>query len=389
MAKLPTIKVVLINKNQLTLKVRIPGTNSYRYKSLDEKIDTKAWKKELRSYPDKHKDRERINRIIFNERDRIVKCFENFRDNDIPFTAANIEGALLGDTIAAGDFIAYYKSYVATLKDTKKVSQGYIDIWETEYKSLTLFAGNALPFKAVNKDFLNRYHKSLADHRNGNNEPYAPTTLFKKMRQLYRMVLKAIKEDLIDKKQIAGFEMVKYEEPDTNYLTLDQLRQIENKVYSGEYNYDISLKKTACFFLVECWGGIRISDWRSFKVETLIYERNFKVRANKNGEPIYLDLTVFKSLDRIVTYIAENGLKFDIADATANELLKQVGRDIKLTFGLTSHDGRRTFGTMLGELQYSTRFISDAMGISEETAKRYVKITKQSLSNEMALRGGL
>ncbi len=50
--------------------------------------------------------------------------------------------------------------------------------------------------------------------------------------------------------------------------------------------------------------------------------------------------------------------------------------------------GRHSFGTLLGEIGYTTRFIGHAMDYSERTAQRYVAITRQSMDNEMQNKGG-
>ena len=55
---------------------------------------------------------------------------------------------------------------------------------------------------------------------------------------------------------------------------------------------------------------------------------------------------------------------------------------------ICNHVGRHSFGTLLGEIGYTTRFIGQAMGISERTAQRYVAITRQSMDNEMQTKGG-
>jgi integrase len=148
------------------------------------------------------------------------------------------------------------------------------------------------------------------------------------------------------------------------------------------------MHKIACFFLVECLSGIRFSDWGKFKIETLVKNRNFRVRAQKNKEPIYLPLDKFKRLGRIVDYIAEKELKFDITEQATNRLLKYLGSKIGKP-DLTTHVGRHTCGTLLGEMGYSTRAISEVLGISEKTAKRYVKATRQGLKTEFDRFGGL
>jgi len=74
--------------------------------------------------------------------------------------------------------------------------------------------------------------------------------------------------------------------------------------------------------------------------------------------------------------------------AYTSTLLKTVGVLLGLRWPLCTRDGRRTFGTLLGELNYSTRFIAQAMGISERTALGYIKVTPEGLAAEQQRLGG-
>lgn len=200
----------------------------------------------------------------------------------------------------------------------------------------------------------------------------------------------AIESGAMDKKQVAGFEMVRYVAPETNCLTMDQVKKIADNLYSGKYNGVRRL--VAAYFLVECYGGIRFSDWPKFKIEKLVDNEHFKVNTTKKGTPVYLDLSVFVSLAKVIRYIKSHGMAFNLSEKTANDELKVIGAGIGLDFELTTHDGRRTFATLLGELGMTTRFIADAMGVTERTAIGYIKHTVRSMRNEMEdlrRRGGM
>ncbi len=212
--------------------------------------------------------------------------------------------------------------------------------------------------------------------------------LFRTRLNLSEVINKAIDRGLIKPQQVRGYKFPPYIEPETEYLTLEQVNKIGELIYNGSLDHDIRLKTAACFFMLECCGGIRFSDWNNFKVETLITGRNFKVRTTKTKSVVYLDLDVFRSLDKVIQYIQANNIVFDLQMKTTNDKLKIIGGMIGLKFGLTTHVGRHSFGTLLGEIGYTTRFIGQAMGISERTAQRYVAITRQSMDNEMQKKGG-
>ena len=100
-------------------------------------------------------------------------------------------------------------------------------------------------------------------------------------------------------------------------------------------------------------------------------------------------MKVFTRLGKVIDYITKHNIRMKVELQVANRELKLLGRELKLKFGLTTHIGRHTCGTLLGEMGYSTRSIADVLGISEMTAKRYVKQTRQSLNYEFESKGGL
>jgi len=274
------------------------------FENTNHKIDPANWDSKAQEVTGKEKDAAYINKDISARKHQIIELFESDAKAGVVFTEAHIRSRLGGEDSEAGNFIGFYRSYINHIKKTKSKAPATIALWESEYKLLAAFAGPLVPFKQVNTAFLNKYHQHLAEHK----PAYEITTIHKKLRRLREIIKKAEGAGLMNPDQTKSFDMVKYVEPETTYLTMEQLRTIENNLYSGRYDNQPDLKKTVCFFLVECTSAIRISDWGSFIVEELISDRNFKVRAKKNGEPVYLDLSVFKSLDRITKYISGNGI---------------------------------------------------------------------------------
>ena len=107
-AKIPTVKIVVINSDALTMKVTIPGTTSYKFKNLNQKINTAQWDKKAGLCKKGHKDCEAINRMIFDERTAIITEFEQDRDNGIVFTAQHIAHRLMGIYLdVVKDFYAF------------------------------------------------------------------------------------------------------------------------------------------------------------------------------------------------------------------------------------------------------------------------------------------
>lgn len=281
------------------------------------------------------------------------------------------------------NFTQFYRAYIDNLIATNKKAKGTIAIWETEYHNLILLKGDNIPFAAITASWLNDYHQSLIK--------YQPTTIFKKLKKVRQIIHNAIDQGFIDKKQVSGFEMVKYVAPEKNYLTMGQTESIAKAIYGGKLDADYTMKQTACYFLIGCYSGLRISDIRRFTVETLIHGENLKVRTLKNKENIYIPLNVFTKLRKIIYYVKDNNIQFNITDQTANKNLKFLKDKVKpvIIQDITFHTSRHTAATLLGELGYSAFAISQILGISEGTAQGYRKATKKGLEREFTTIGGL
>lgn len=392
--KIPTIKIKLENVNPTTgigyiyLKAHIPNTKRYVPKSLGHKVPAKNWDKVNEIATVGYMDSKRINSLITHDRALLQAQFDEHYKKGAIFDEVLIRSIMFPEA-ASKDFIKLFKDYSEYIKS--KWSSAYHRSFETAMNTFIGFAGDTLPFSMIDTEYLQQYEMYLRKKTIKNKlgkVGLEGTTIHNRMTKVGEVLKVAIDRKYLDADRVKGFKIPAYIDPETDYLTSEQVNKIWELISNGSFDYDAELHLVACFFMVECCGGIRFSDWSLFKVETLVRGRNFKVRTTKTKSAVYLDLDVFKSLDRILQYIASKDLVFDLDSIKTNKKLKIVGGMIKCGFDLTTHVGRHTFGTILGELNYTTRFIAEAMGISERTAKRYIKITGQSMNNEMALRGG-
>lgn len=381
--KMPSLALILhtVKKTDtegyVYLRAGIPGTKRYVPKALGHKIPVKYWNDDEQIVKKTFEQSARINDLIEAEKKRVQLAFDEEYKNGTRF-AETVIRAIMFPPVEQDDFILFYRDYVENIRETEKKRPATIAVWDTELTQFTSFVGGSISFRLIDTNLLNKYHQSLVKAE------YLPTTIFKKLKKLRQIIALAIKQELIKPKQVAGFEMVKYVEPETGYLTFPELEAITKKLYSGEYDDNPTLRQVVAFFVVGCYSALRFSDWGKFKVEKLIHKRNFKVSATtKNNKPVYLPLDVFKSLATIVDYIAEQDLKFDLSEGKTNQYLKLIRPD------LSTHDARRTFATLHGELGYSTRWIAKVMAVSERTAMGYIKATEQGFDNEISKNGGL
>ena len=387
MAKIPTVKLVLFkkyasdNEGYIKLKVWIPGSRTkFKLKSTKYKVLAQYWLVDEERVKKTCPDAETINREIDREKEELVEVFKDDLKKGKVFTANHIAARLAGNG-NGGSFLKFYEDYIEYLET--KFTADYITHVRGHLKKLAKFTNNELAFEDINVDFLEKYEVSMAH--------LAKTTMSTVMNRLKEVVDRAIARELISGKELLDYKWPRFAAPRPPYLTLEQTEKLGSLIYSGKLDYAPRIKMVACYFLVECYAGIRFSDWPRFEVEQLVHKRNLKVIAHKNGEPIYLPLDTFTRLGKIIDYMKEHRITFDAKEPETNSILKLLAmhEDLKFNIKLTTHIGRHTCGTLLGEMGYSTAEIAQVLGISEQTAKIYTERTRKGLEYAFSRHGGL
>jgi integrase/recombinase XerD len=368
------------------IRAKIPGQKKYKPKSLGYKIPEEFWDQDNERVKKEYKDAQEINDKINEERVDLRNRLNSTAATGRSVTELVIKDALSSKKYSAGTFIAFFEKHIEFLqsKDQNgkpRVSEGHINHWRSEYNRIVAYAGYNLMFSDVTTEWLQAYEMDVAKSVNRD------TTLHIKMKRIRELILKAEKMELMRTSQAAGYKIPPYVAPERNYLTLQETDMIWELLEKNKL--EDPLLTIAAFFLVECYSGIRFSDWSRFKVEKLIDHDKFKVRAKKNGEPIYLPLKYFPRLRKVLKYIKDNDLKCPWSEKTTNAELKVLANMLNLEFNLTTHNGRHTCGTLLGELGYAAKDIGEVLGISEQTAKVYLKNTRKALENAGKMYGGL
>lgn len=360
----------------LYLRIGIPGQHSPEFKSYGIKIHQDQWDAENEIIKRSHKDAVQLNAKLQQKKAEVVKMLE-----DAPATP-NRERIQekINKKSYKGSFIDFYADHVNLIE--KRNSKRYHIHFDTNFRQFREAMGADIQFEDISVKLLEKYEASLKVNS---------TTLHVKMRKLREVINKAIRRGLIQYAQIDGYSWPKYKAPHKDYLTLEQTEVIANKLYEGGYDYDPGLRTIAAFFLVECYGGIRYSDWSRFEVEKRVHNEGMKIITQKTNTGVYLPFSKFPRLEKIINYIREHNLKFTFTvQYTNRELKHSIGKnDLKLKFPLTTHVGRHTCATLLGEMRYSTRTIGKILGISEKTAATYIKDTDHATRYEIDTLGGL
>lgn len=387
--KLPTVSIYLNKKTAkeeygyLMLSVFFKG-KPYRT-PFGYKVQSKFWNAEkevLRYGADVAPyDVDEINTELRKRKEDVLMAFKLIKDSKEELTGEIITELINGKEYGAGDFIKLFQSRIDYLRESGRTSTGYITHLEKVLNNVSKYSPT-LPFNKINTDWLQKYEISLSQ--------LEPTTRAIWMRRIHQVIKIAVKKELMTTSQFADYEFPSYENPDRPYITLDSIDRIAMMVYNYRLlDVNIDIIVIAAFFVIECYCGIRHSDWGRFNVEKLIDNHGFKVRAKKNGEYVYLHLEHWPRLSAMLDFIREEQFKYNSLDKTANKWLKVIGEMVGIKTVLSTHVGRHTAATMLAEKGYNDTEGGEILGISPGTFAIYRKMTRQGSKLAQIRHGGI
>jgi site-specific recombinase XerD len=236
---------------------------------------------------------------------------------------------------------------------------------------LELFYGNKdLNFEDITAEFLYAYETHLRKTVN-NNYIHA---LFKTLKSIFNA---AIKRGLITNYPFKVYENPVYKTPVKDYLSLEQVQTIFNKLNDLKGND----KVVAVYLLLGCYTGLRISDWYKFNSKAHVDETKVKIQAHKNNEWVFIPLT--QSLKQIIALTELYPLT--LAEPVINRHLKNVNKHFKWDKRITSHTGRHTFAiTMCADRGISSETCAKLMGITIKTCvENYYSVTQHKIDTEI------
>ena len=393
MQKKPSLKLVLSKRaasdkeGYINIRISIPGTNKYKHKSIGEKIPVKFWDAKAEKVKPAYKNSDTINTVIYEEKTKIDREISKRHLSKLPFTPEYIDTLI--HTSASGSVLEFYREYIEYVsrerKDGKKHSVNYIKALNTVHSKLEAYSGGNLHFSDITIGWLEKFEEHHAKLMNNK------TTLPALMGRIRAILNMADNRGLFERKAIYGYKFPVYKHPTRPYLTLEETDLIADAIYKGKFDdTDPALKVVACFFLVECFSGIRFSDWGKYEIEKLIDSRSLRVReTTKTKQPIYLRMDKSPRLSRIVDYIIENKLKFTYTEQHTNRTLKIIQGILGISTPLTTHLGRHTCATLFLETGYSIETVAEILGVTIKTVEIYAKTTRRKINSEYDKLGGL
>ncbi len=251
-----------------------------------------------------------------------------------------------------------------------------------EIDKLREYSGDSLSFAQITPQWLTAYYKYLTGDEVKNTHNTA-INAFKVIRHVFNV---AVEEKAIKNYPFDEWKYPQYKAPKRSYLTTAECDELYKLLDKKEVSKD--LKLVTAFFLLECFSGIRVSDWGKFSIEKIANDNEMIFTTTKTDTPVRLPIDLMPSLNKILVYIQKHKLKYTKDGLFANDMLKIIAPLAGIDKKMTTHLARHTFATQCLSIGMSPEAIAVAMGITAKQVGTYAKIMPDKLRNELKRLGG-
>lgn len=369
-----TIRAVLRTDKQdkkslcpVAICVTVKRARTYRNTGI--KIKTEQWDENTKRIKN-HPNAVLLNAKLIKQLNETEGEMLRMEIDDRPVTLLAAK-TVLRPEVNRNDFLGYATLILERIKKTNK--PGTIRVYEAKLATLKAYEFR-LSFADITPAFLNKYYLHLRDQGQQHNTTIAS---FKFIRLVFN---KAIEEQLTTLYPFKEWKYPKYEEPIKQYLTVDERDKLEEQLYKN--TLDKATQTVLAYFLVECYCGIRHSDWGKLRTERILHNQTLFLNTTKTGERITIPLDHYPALKRVVDYIQVNNMAYTYTLEFANRALKTIQGITEIKKKLTTHIGRHTAATTLLEAGISRETIAQVLGVSVKIVDTYAKLTGHKVTQE-------
>lgn len=381
---------------------------NYQYKrfkySTGEKIKPKFWNfgsqqaKETRNFPEYPEFNERLK--LF--RNGINTVFRRLLNDGIQPTNELLKRELekeLSDNIVKSQkmtLFSFTNDFIEESRTAKTI--GTIKNYKNTLRHLTNYAeayNKRVDFDTIDLSFYSSFLNYL-----GNDLGLATNSM-----GIHIKNLKTFLNEATERGYNENFEFKKkkfkklQEEKDTVYLSVDELKIIENTNFSTKPR----LERVRDLFLIGCYTGLRFSDFSQIKKENIDRKKSIiQIRTQKTKDKVYIPIhpVVSKILSKY-----NNVTPKAYTNQVMNKLLKEValysGIDTPIEISstvlgktskevtpkynlITTHTARRSFATNLYLAEVPAISIMKITGHkTEKSFLRYIRVTQEQNADKL------
>jgi integrase len=246
-----------------------------------------------------------------------------------------------------------------------------------------------IQFDKINRQFVYGFDEFLRfDRKHGKKTGLANNTTVKYLRNISSMINHSRTIGLIKENPFSIYDG-KLKDVDTIYLTLEELKKIENKVFSNR-----RLDVTRDIFLFSCYTSYAPIDVMNLRKGNYLLDEDYDnwLKTKRQKTKVKTNVLVIPPLKRIIEKykedpecVEEDRLVPNRSNSNMNAYLKEVADLCGIEKNLTWYVGRHTFATTVALANnIPMEVISQIMGHKRITqTQHYAKLSDSSVKHHM------
>jgi len=169
---------------------------------------------------------------------------------------------------------------------------------------------------------------------------------------------------------------------ESNFVYLDEWEV--NKIIN--HQFDQTLQRSADLFCVQCYTGLAYVDLKNLNASHLIRDNDGSMWININRQKVKNAECVIPVVKKVFNILKKYDFKLPvISNQKYNDALKKVANEVGISKRLTSHVGRKSYGTLLLNKDVPIETVSKLLGHSDihVTQKHYAKVLHMKVAKDI------
>lgn len=350
------------------LAIRVIYNRMHAYASTDFKLlPDQLQGREVINHPHKSKITAFLNKKIVEIEENLLDLM-NFKNVNLEM----LQKAVRGELASKKTFTEFIHEYELEMKGKK--SDATVEVYQDIREDLENY-DPYLYFSKISVSWLNLFEQHLrlkGLHHN---------TVHKKMKNIKGFLKQAKIRGLIKEDRYLAYKVPVYEQGIPEYLSeqeMDAFKEVCDAIKRP------MMKMSGYYFLLSCYAGYRISDFKKFSYTKMVSAGKIILKAKKNKSLV--SIPIHTRLSEILTYCRDN--PFDISEQNMRDYVKDIAKMAGVERKIKVHTARHSFAMMLMDNGFDLEEVAELLGVSMRTASIYARISNKRLEKKVLDRLG-
>lgn len=312
-------------------------------------------------------------KINFHIRTKIADIENSMLDlvNQENITLEDIKRAINGEKSTRDKFPDFIREFIKQMKGGQR-ADGTLNIYSAIADELEKYDKN-LYFSKINISWLNTFEQSQTK--------WEKNTVHKKMKTIKALLKRASERGFIKKERFELYKVPKYIQPIPAYLEEEEMEAF--KLVCDAVKSKM-MKMSGYYFLLSCYAGFRISDFKKFNYDTMVSNNKILLTAKKNKRII--SMPIHSRLGKILEYCKTH--PFCLSEQNTRDYVKEIAKLSGIARKIKVHTARHSFAMMLMDNGFDLEEVAELLGVNMRTAAIYAHISNKRLEKKVLDRLG-